>query len=475
MELSRLTRVLPLTLFSVAVILPIVFMFNRTGAYIAVTGIGAYWTYKSTILLIYGMKGFRNVKRFEQNATVLTGQSVTHLIALACYGESYEILKNSINSILLSAQDIENYLIVISFEERRFLVDNLYQTYEKQVQEDFEELIGTNIVTTRHPQGLSGEVPGAAANKSWAVKKGLEILTQKGMSLHNTVVTIPDADTVLSPSYLNELSNRFQSDEAPGVFYQTVSYNLVYNQQSARIFTRTLDTILTASILSSSHWFGKTRYAFSCFSISAQNLEKAAFWDTTTPIDDTPFYWRYATYLRSPITCIPLYSRVSVCGIYDKSLVRNIRLQFQQYYRWEWGTFTTNMAIKAIYSYNHVSVLKKISEILRLFDRFIGVKILSILISIGFIAQSMYPTEMWSTIVSINSILLIGLLLFKMALEIQENKRNNVIIHLIQMILEVPVMAITLSFFGIAPFIKSAYDMARGKNITTSILWSEKI
>lgn len=427
--------------------------------------IGSYWIYRNVVFVLGTYLG---LKKYQRKIESKETGSTKHLLAIASFNESLPILEASLNSILSQDYDLDKVFISISVEERNPECGNIInQLSEFLIRKDFH-----NFIVDSHPSNLEGEVPGASSNKKWAAQKGIQQMRNKGINLDSTLVTIPDADTIFDKNYLLHLSKSFENNRQDKFFFQPQIYKIANNIEKMRYISKVVSLTLTQSIVASSNWLGGTRYTFSCFSIKASTLEGMNYWDTTTPIDDTPFYWRLMNYLGTFPKCINVNSGINVCGITGNNVIDSSRRQYLQLYRWGWGVSTMWYGFKSILKAD-VDPISKVIGLIRILDRFIVIKLMPIIISCGFLMSTNISDSFWNIVIAFNAVLIILEILIISRLIKLINYKSSIKDFFLS-IVTFPAAILVLTFYGFVPYFHAAFDMIKGRQSYNSIVWTRK-
>lgn len=474
-------KLFPLLLFVFFLLLPFGLFFTSLSIFkLFYYVIFSYLAYKLVVFLLFSLLGILKSNKskyidYLKISQAISGKSLPHhLIAIAIYTEKYETIVATLQSILDLDYPANKIHVSLSFEDRAIRENPEYsKTIDKIIQ--FTKNKDVEFAVTVHPENLENEVPGAASNKKWAVKSYIKNLDSK--QIENYILTIPDADTIFSKKYLANVTYKWlKSAKRHRIFIQPAVYKFQNNYTKIRSFTRIISTTLTLSILSSSTYRPKTRYTFSCFSLSLKTIIEADFWLTKIAIDDTPFYWRPYTLFDGDWHCEVVYSQISVNSIYEKSFVQNIRSQYKQFYRWGWGIIAFPIGIKAIYSNIKIGRIKKIRDTAILFENMILAKTAFVSFSICSILFTYNSDVLTKEIFGANIVaVLVPVSFLLRTLIIPYENLYTFIAKLAEdMIFLLPIGIINLLAFAYLPYLHAAIDYAKKHKHYEKITWSEK-
>ena len=181
-------------------------------------------------------------KIFLSRNQIAAGDKYTHLVCMATYKEPIELLVATIES-LANQTVVGKTILAIGFEER---------TPDKDVKEDrIRHLFGSKfkkIITTAHPYGIEGEIPGKCSNNNFALRESEKDLRGEGYDTDKILVTTCDADNKFHPNYLETLGEKFSSTPDPhtALYQAPLLYN--WGLDEASIVTR-VTGIVRASLM----------------------------------------------------------------------------------------------------------------------------------------------------------------------------------------------------------------------------------
>ncbi len=409
------------------------------------------------------------------------------LIVIANYGEDYPIIQRTMNALMQQNYPKELLYVAISIEERKAKRDPEYAKRGEYLRRDFGEFFGDRLMFFVHPDGIPGEVIGAAANRTWGAKNTVAEIEKRGMDINEFMITAPDGDIVFHKEYFAAMTYRWLvSEERNKKFYQTALYTFNNNYWDVPALVRILSISLTLPVLASSIFEKRKRETFSCYSLNLGVMKAVNYWDTSLGIDDTTFYWRPYFYFHGHWTCEVFFIPLSADAIYEKSYIKNHYAQYKQYVRWGWGVISVPIAVKVLLSDSKISLFEKISKMYHLFEVFVLWKVTAFLLAFGIPIILFLNTELnklviaytvpqtISTILSFATIFLIPSTIFKILLIPPKPKNMSVFKFIIILILEAPLNILSMFTFSFIPFIESSTRMMIGQKHAKVITWSEK-
>ncbi|HEX8967799.1 MAG TPA: hypothetical protein VF937_07975, partial [Chloroflexota bacterium] len=127
---------------------------------------------------------------------------VHHLVIIPTYGESEEIVADTLHYLTLQDVPLDRVSVVLAFEER----DPLAPGRARRLSERFAPLF-QHLLITFHPD-RDGEVRGKSANLTWAGHRiAAELIDTGLLDPDHLIVTVCDADSRLHHRYLGALSH----------------------------------------------------------------------------------------------------------------------------------------------------------------------------------------------------------------------------------------------------------------------------
>ncbi len=446
-----------------------------------------FWFYRSSFFVFGSLLGFIKYKIFQNNFNKNLNKDFNYnlpnqVVCFATYGESLSVLKKSIDSVVNQNYPNSKIFISVSFEERKYPNNKDFEKIKKAMEKDYNPKLTNKIKIFLHPNNLDGEVNGAAANRTWCVKKSLESI--KNLDSEKTLVTSPDADTRLGKNYLLIVGNEWIKDNySKKIFYMPAMYRFDNNFWDVPLLVRVLSEGLTMSIISSSALDSKNRYTFSCFTLSSKTFSSVNFWDTTLPIDDTPFYWKPFNKFGGEFYCKSVYEAVYSNAVKNKKYIKNHIDQYHQYYRWGWGAISFELAIKTIIKARKLSILKKIIKIYKAFEIFVLNKSITIFISLSFLYINTYKINLSNQIglysilmflVKISIFFIFPTLLVKLLLMPKPKNLNQIFLMFTHLLTVLPAGFIVLVSYTFLPYLHSYTVLMINSLKVDGIKWAIK-
>jgi hypothetical protein len=277
-------------------------------------------------------RGINWLERLAQTSSNVDWQTIHHATVLPTWGESYVVLKSSLESLVETDYPKERMHVVIGFEEREGEEARLKA---ERLQQEFASYFKTFLVTF-HPDGLPGEKRVKSANATWAIQQLEKILYEQGVKDEQILISNFDSDTVVSPEYFSYLTHVFVTHpDRYKVSYQPLP---VYNNNvwDAPAFSRVIAT-------GSTFWqmIESTRperlVTFSSHSMTLKALKDVGYWQKDIVSEDSRIFWQCLLYYDGDYRTVPLYTTVSMDAALAPSWWQTLKNQYKQKRRWAWG------------------------------------------------------------------------------------------------------------------------------------------
>lgn len=266
-----------------------------------------------------------------QDSRLLPSQ-VVHAIFFAIYKEPLEVVEPAIQALAESDFDMSQVILVIAYEQRGGeITEKVVEVLASKYGKNFRD-----IVISKHPWPMPGEVAGKGGNITYAGRKFQKYLEQKKLDPRRVIVTTLDADNRPDPKYLSALTYTFCSTEKPKhVSYQPIPmyFNNIWDAPAPMRVVAT-GTSFWYIVLSLRQHMSRN------FSSHAQPMEALIdtdFWSVRSIVEDGHQFWR--TYFRydGNHEVYPIYVPIFQDAVLGATLRKTLRAQFVQVQRWAWG------------------------------------------------------------------------------------------------------------------------------------------
>ncbi|MEX0617278.1 MAG: glycosyltransferase family 2 protein [Candidatus Woykebacteria bacterium] len=305
-----------------------------------------YFFWKAALLGINSIRGYLKIKQVSRDFWVkkmrgekLDYSKVKHFIFIPTYKEPIEILDRTLT--FLSEQELQTkqVSIVLATEKREEGVLEKAQNLKKRYSRHFDNFLITSHVLE------GGEVVGKSSNLSFAAKETKSFVEQKGYDKNFILATSCDADVLLHPKYLSNLTYKFLKDPEKYLrFWQgaLVFYNNIWR---VPIFVRVVHTIYSINGIAELLRPG-SNFNYSTYSLSWNLLEETNFWDADVVAEDWHLFFKAFFLHKGSVSLdsifLPLFADAAEGSSYWKSL----QAQYKQNRRWAWGVTDIGYAIR---------------------------------------------------------------------------------------------------------------------------------
>ncbi len=297
-----------------------------------------YWVLKTAFLsyhLRYNWKRLRHHMSLNWNDMVsrFKYDHLYHAIILPFYKEPVEVIEASLEALSKVNYDKDKLIIVLASEESGG------EEAEKVVTEMKEKWSDKfhNLLITKHPQGVPGEMAGKGSNAAYAAEQlRTEVLDAKNIDYKNVLVSIFDIDTVVYPDYFNCLVWHFMTAERPykSSFQPVPIFN--NNMWQAGPLSRVV-------AMSSTFWEmvqqerPERMATFSSHSVPFTALYEVGYWQKNMVSEDSRIYWNLMIANNGEYDVVPLSYPVSMDANVGTNLFNTIRNIYKQHRRWTYG------------------------------------------------------------------------------------------------------------------------------------------
>lgn len=296
----------------------------------------------------------RRLAKIDFSGRIVNYRKVRHLVILAVYEETLEVIENSINSILTAVFPQDQIFFVLALEERGLAkIQSLIPILEERYQSKF-----LRFEAVIHPDGILGEARVKGANLTYAAKAAAQHFGDLGIKGNEVIVSAFDSDTIVSGNYFAYLTYAFLTAEKP---YRTSYQPMpVYNNNiwDAPAITRVV-------AVANSFWqmVEASRpdrlVTFSSHSISFQALTEVDFWPTDVIPDDSRIFWKCFLHYHGDYRTQPLFTHLSFDAVLDDTYLKSLAAQYKQKRRWAWGVSEIPYALSNIWRDRLIPFWKK--------------------------------------------------------------------------------------------------------------------
>lgn len=284
---------------------------------------------------------------------------IIHCLTIVTYKESYEVIKTSVESYAKSNYNLKKVILMLACEESDW--PNALHI-SQQMKKEFGHLF-LDYLHSVHPKNLPNEIKGRAGNATWAGKALKRYLEHHQIPFEKVILSSFDADTVISPNYISELTFRYCTTENRiEVGYQPVPF-YHNNIWDVPIFNRLVAISCSFWQLSVSLRKDENK-SFSSRSMSFQSVIDINYWDARVVQDDSRQFWTAFFVYKGRHYLENIYSPVYMDAVLSDSYLETLKSQYKQLRRWAWGVSDFPFIVSNLLKSKEIPWSRKIYEIL---------------------------------------------------------------------------------------------------------------
>ncbi len=297
-----------------------------------------YWLFRVLYLAAHQIASYKKMqkhikidwhKRLEkENGN--NWQDIYHLVVLPFAGESGEVVKATLDSLVKSDYPKKNLIVLLAAEDIP-IARQILKDVEVEYSDKFFALW-----SSIHPRGVVGDLQGKGANVNWAVKMARDkFLPELDIAAGNIIVSLFDIDTKPHAGYFSCLAWHYLNN--PDRLRKSYQPIPVYNNNiwEAPLVSRIIAT-------SSTFWeMMQQERPEQLVTFSSHSMSLVALLEVGYPYnvvsDDSRIFWRAYFHYRGDYKVVPLYYPVSMDAVLGKTTFHTMINQYKQQRRWSWG------------------------------------------------------------------------------------------------------------------------------------------
>jgi hypothetical protein len=275
---------------------------------------------------------YQRLTELKAKNQYLKPSEIIHCLSLVTYKEPYEVIKASVESYIQSNYNLKKVIFLLSCEAGDY---TNALSISQRIKAEYGHYF-MDYLHTFHPKGLPNEIPGRAGNATWSCKALKAYLEKKNIPFHKVILSSFDADTIITPEYLNELTFRYCINENRiEVGYQPIPF-YHNNIWDVPLFNRLVAISCSFWQLSVSGRTGENK-SFSSRAMSFQSVLDFNYWDPMVVQDDSRQYWTAFFVYNGRHHLETIYSPVYMDAVQSESYLKTVQSQYKQLRRWAWG------------------------------------------------------------------------------------------------------------------------------------------
>ena len=321
-----------------------------------------YWLWKSLVFASGVLIGFWRLHQAQRrdwlsDSLSLEGHAeLHHLVIVPTFGESEEIVADTLHYLALQDVPLERVSVVLAFEER----DQTAPARAKRLSARFAPLFQHFLITFHADR--DGEVRGKSSNLTWAARQVQAELIETGrLDPDHLIVTVCDADSRLHRRFLAALGHEVLSH--PDGFLHIFQPAILFYANHWRLIAplRALNSIYSlwelARLVPSHRLVTQSTYSLSWWAV-----REVGFWDVDVIPEDSHMCFKVLFHFGRRVRVRPIFLPVYADAAEGATLRRTFENQYRQILRWAWGVsdipYVTLGAMRAPDLAWHVRVMR---------------------------------------------------------------------------------------------------------------------
>ncbi|MEO8691514.1 MAG: hypothetical protein ABI397_01880 [Candidatus Saccharimonas sp.] len=304
---------------------------------------------------------------------------IKNAVIIAAYNESYEVIKQTVESVKDTTYDNHKIILYLAYEARG---GTEVEATVRKLQHEYVDTFFTFQIVC-HPEGIEGEVVGKGGNITHAGKHLQQWCDTNSIKYDDVIITTLDSDNRPYRSYFDYVTYEYitRSDRKQLSF-----------QPIALYFGNIWDTPAPMRLIATGNSFWtiissvrpRTLRNFAAHSQPMSALVEMNFWSTRSIVEDGHQYWRsyfffHGNYSVIPIH-VPIYQDAVMADTYKKTFIS----QFKQLRRWGYGVSDIPYVAVRLFSRNRgVPFLPGFARFARLVDSHITLAVIATMITLG--------------------------------------------------------------------------------------------
>lgn len=307
-----------------------------------------YWFYQSFLIAITSIishiriQASINYDWMEDLKSFPDYKKVHHVVIIPTYKEPLHILERTINSLVNQTFPTKQITVILAMERKENLKtrNSKYELLNNEFGKYFD-----NFIKTVHKL-KTGEISGKASNErhaaTWFKKHFIDKL---GLNIDYFTATSCDADHKYHPKHFACLTFKFlDNPKRFRMFWQpaVMFYNNIWELPA---LTRVPNTF--ASIWNLSQLPRKDRLINAQnYSLSFKLLDEVGYWDADKIPEDWGIFFKAYYKVKGGLEVEPIYLPLHADAAQSTSFWKTIKVQYEQFRRWAWGTSDDSWIIK---------------------------------------------------------------------------------------------------------------------------------
>jgi len=276
---------------------------------------------------------YDNLLRLTLQPAVVKPSELIHVVMIATYNESRDVLEPSIQSLVDGEYDVNNKVILILAYEERGGAQIEKQSLELMAKYQHKFL---HTMAIKHPDGIPGEIIGKGSNITYAGYRLKDYVEKHNIDPMKVVVTTLDSDHRPHKKYFSALSYLYCVSPDPlRAAYQPLQMftNNIWDAPAPMRVIATGNNFYYIVLTQRPH----LERNFSAHAQGLQALIDMNFWSMRTIVEDGHHFWRSYFHFDGDYRVYPIGIPIYCDAVLAKGYVRTLKAQFVQLRRWTYG------------------------------------------------------------------------------------------------------------------------------------------
>jgi hypothetical protein len=296
-----------------------------------------YWLFRISYFAIFLITSWRMYRRnlhidWEAKMNECpSARDLYHLIFLPTVREDYEVLKTTMDALVLSKFPKDRIMVVLAGEVR---VKELFLPKAERLIKEYDGIFKKIFVTLHELK--SDELAGKSANLNSAAREVRPQIEAMGIAAEKIIVSSFDCDTIVHPQFFAHLTYTYCKTPDPlhSSYQPMVVYNNnIWDAPAALRVAAFGTTFWLMTELARPEFMG----TFSSHAMPWKMLIDVGYWQKDITSEDSRIFLQGFVHYNGDYRVTPLYLPVSMDTVGANSYVGYLKGLYLQQRRWAWG------------------------------------------------------------------------------------------------------------------------------------------
>jgi cellulose synthase/poly-beta-1,6-N-acetylglucosamine synthase-like glycosyltransferase len=338
-------------------------------AYLIIT-FDVYWFYKSFTMTFHAIKSFVTMQAHTKIDWLTMVKKLPEFsklyqaIVIPEYKEPIHILRRTLENLTKQEFPPERIIIILAQEEKDSEADEVAEILKKEFSAKFGKFL-----VTKHPL-VNGEVAGKSSNMAYAGKKLVAEIANWKILPENVIVTSCDADAIIHPKYLADMSYTYLTD--PDRYYHFFQGAILFYSNIWRVplpsrVSNTMGSIWNLAMLTQSSRF----INFSTYSLSLRTAIEAGYWGVDIIPEDYHLFFKVYFTKGNKVLTKGIFLPVLVDAAESNGFFKTIVNQYEQSKRWAWGVSDIPFVIRGAFLHTEIPFMDRLRRTTQILEHHI--------------------------------------------------------------------------------------------------------